>query len=135
MRVSDEDKEIRRRWWQIIWRTGNQDSYIRKGITNDFESYDQFRQHAHNNGYKLGFQCHRKDKDKPYNEENLEFLSVEDHRLITSKEKRKLSDEEVRIIRQKKDNGLSTWKIADQMNISQTLAWRVVNGRSYSDVQ
>ena len=97
--INELDKIIKRKWIQINWRTGNAKSYIRNGITNDFSSYDEFRNHAIEQGIEKGFHSHRPDRTKGYSVDNLVFIPEEEHRRITNSERRKLSDDEVRIIR------------------------------------
>ena len=129
------DKEYRRKYSQICWRVNNHPSYKRKGITNDFESYEQFKEHAIDKGYRLGDHAHRPNKDKPYSCDNLDFLDEKTHRRLSGLEKRKLNPEQVKVARDAYKSGVSTRKIAKQMNVSQTLIWRVVTYQTYRDIE
>jgi hypothetical protein len=125
---------IRRRWHGINWRCGNQKSYLRKNITNEFKDYEEFRTHAINCGIQLGYQTHRNCKNSGYSIENVTFVSPEVHLRLSSLEKRKLLPTDVLIVRSMHASGNSTHKIARQFKVSQTAIWRCVNYVSYRDV-
>jgi DNA invertase Pin-like site-specific DNA recombinase len=129
------EKVIKRKWVQINWRTGNQKSYIRNGITNDFDSYSEFRDHAILQGIQQGYHSHRPDRTKSYSTDNLVFIPADEHRLITNKERRKLSDDDVRTIRSMAFSGaVSQRKIAKQFKVSQATVWKIVNYKSYKEI-
>lgn len=133
--INDLDKIIKRKWIQINWRTGNAKSYIRNGITNDFRSYDEFRNHAIEQGIEKGFHSHRPDRTKGYSVDNLVFIPEEEHRRITNSERRKLTDDEVRIIRDAAiSDRVSQRKLAKQFSVSQSTIWKIINRRSYKDI-
>ena len=125
---------IRKKWNQINWRVNNQDSYIRKGITNDFNSFDEFSRHCISSGLRHGLHSHRPDNNKPYSVDNLEFITPDEHKKKTRAERRKLTDNEVRCIRDMLLANVSQRKIATQFKVSQTLIWKISNGRAYRDV-
>ena len=128
------DKLIKRKWVQINWRTGNQKSYLDRGIKNLFPSFEDFRQHAISQNIKEGFHSHRPDRNKSYMAENLIFIPADEHRKITNRERRKLSDNDVRCIRSMSISKQSQRKLAKQFNVSQSTIWKIVNYKSYRDV-
>ena len=129
------ERVIRRKWHQLEYRVNNQKSYIRKGIKNGFVDYEQFRQHAISKGIEAGYHAHRPQRDDSYGPDNLEFIPADEHYRITAEEKRKLSADDVKIIRNMASVGIPQRKIAQQFNVSQTLIWRIVNRLSYKDIQ
>ena len=134
--VSDIDKELRRRWWGIQWRTTAKQSYVNKGITNQFVNFEQFKLHALTCDYKLGFCSHRKDRFSGYNQDNLVFVTPEEHKELTRHERRILSDTDVLAMREiYKNKKVSTRKLAEQFGCSQSLAWQVVTNNNYTDVK
>ena len=106
--VSNIDKELRRRWWAIYWRTSSQKSYVEKNIKNRFTSFDEFKTHAKSTGYELGFVSHRLDKEGHYDPENLVFVSKDHHKILTRDERRILNPDQVRQIRILSTQGEST---------------------------
>ena len=133
--VSNIDKELRRRWWAIYWRTTSQKSYVEKKIENRFSSFDDFQNHAKSTGYELGYVSHRLDKEGHYDPENLVFVSKEQHKLLTREERRILAPDQVRQIRILSTQGESTRKIAAQFRCSQTLIWKILNEQIYTDIK
>lgn len=129
------ERVIRRKWHQLEYRVNNQRSYLRKGIKNGFRDYEEFRQHAIDNGIEVGYHAHRPLRDDSYGPENLDFIPADEHYKLTAAEKRKLSVDDVKIIRNMASVGIPQRKIATQFNVSQTLIWRILNGLSYRDVQ
>lgn len=130
------DREVRRKWHQIQWRVNNQRSYINRHITNDFDSYEQFRTHALSKGFQKGYHCHRPNRNRPYSIDNLEFIDAETHAIISAYEKRKLTDNQVRLIRNMYKSGeVSQRKLAKQFSVSQTCIQKIVTRKSYKNVR
>ena len=125
---------IKRKWVQINWRCNNQKSYIKKGITNNFPSLEDFAEHCMEQGLKEGLQSHRPDNNAPYSRENLTFITAEEHKAITRKERRKLNDQEVIEIQEALGRKEAQRSIAKRYQISQALVWRIKHGRAYGDV-
>ena len=132
--MREVEKLIRRKWHQMRWRVNNQNSYIKKGIRILFQDYADFRDYALSKDIKDGFHCHRPDRNGHYCRENLDFISPEAHRKITAREKRKLTDNEVRSIREKSLFKMSQRQIAKEFNVSQCTVWKIVNSLAYTDV-
>jgi hypothetical protein len=107
---------------------------VARGIENRFKDYEEFRQFAVEKGMKEGDCIHRPDRDGHYSRENAEFVDEKEHRRISGLEKRKLSDNQVRECRALRKCGMSTYKIARNMPVSQRTVWLVVNGGAYADV-
>ena len=128
------ERMIKKKWNNLIYRVNNHASYVRKGIQNLF-TYPEFRQHAINQGIQEGYHAHRPKRDGHYSTDNLVFIPADEHRQITSFERRKLSDNDVRIIRNMSSLGVPQRKIAAQFNCSQSLIWRIAHGLSYKDVK
>ena len=134
VKQNELERLIKRRWHGVNWRCNNQTSYVRKQIKNEFSSFEEFRNHALQCDIKLGDQTHRHCKDTSYFADNVTFVSPEEHLRLSSIEKRKLSTSDVLIVRSMYVDGNSTYKIARQFNVSQTVIWRCVNYVSYRDV-
>ena len=128
------DKLIRRKWHQMNWRINNQTSYLRKGIRIEFDGFEDFRDYALSKDIREGFHCHRPDRDGHYSRDNLDFVSPDEHRQITAREKRKLSDDDVRIIRDAAMTKTSQRTLAKRFNVSQATVWKIVNRLTYQDV-
>jgi hypothetical protein len=133
-KMEEVEKLIKRKWSQMHYRVNNQKSYIKKGIRVDFDDFNDFRQYALSKDIKKGFHCHRPDRYKNYSRDNLEFISADAHRRITAKEKRKLSDNDVRCIRDMALFRVTQRKIAAQFHVSQATIWKILNGLAYADV-
>ena len=125
---------IRRKWHQMNWRINNQTSYLRKGIKINFDGFEDFRDYALSKDIQQGFHCHRPDRDGHYSRENLDFVSPDEHRQITAREKRKLTDHDVRVIRDMARCKTSPRTLAKQFNVSQATIWKIVNRLTYRDV-
>lgn len=134
MRSTEVEKEILRRFHQIRWRINNQKSYRDRGIICEWKTLEEFRSWALDNGYFLGAVAHRPDRRGNYRPGNLEWISKDTHYKLSGQEKRVLSDDQVREIRQLGKEKISTRKIASEYGISQTLAWQVSTFRTYTDV-
>ena len=128
------DKLIRRKWHQMHWRINNQTSYLRKGISIEFDGYEDFRDYALSMDIREGFHCHRPDRDGNYSRDNLDFVSPDEHRQITAREKRKLTDHDVRVIRDMARCKTSQRTLAKRFNVSQATIWKIVNRLTYQDV-
>jgi hypothetical protein len=126
-------KEVRRKYAGIEWRTTGNPNYVKRGITNDFESFEEFRIHAEENGFQSGDHVHRPDRNSSYSTDNCTFLPEDEHRRVSGWEKRKLTANQVSEIRLLHESGLSTWKIAAKYPVSQTVIWRIIKGLSYND--
>ena len=133
-KLREVDKLIRRKWHQMNWRINNQTSYLRKGITIEFDGFEDFREYALSSNIQQGFHCHRPDRDGHYSRDNLVFVHPDEHRQITAREKRKLSDDDVRIIRDEAMTKTSQRKLAKRFNVSQATVWKIVNRLTYQDV-
>jgi hypothetical protein len=129
------ERIIRKKWNNLRYRVSNHASYVRKGILNLFIDYTHFRQHALNQGIQEGDHAHRPKRDGHYSDNNLVFIPAAEHQRITSSERRKLSDSDIKIIRNMSSSGVPQRKIAVQFNCSQSLIWRIANGHSYKDVK
>ena len=132
--IKEVNTLIRRKWHQMNWRINNQTSYLRKGIKIEFDGYEDFRDYALSRDIQQGFHCHRPDRDGHYSRENLDFVSPDQHRQITAREKRKLSDDDVRIIRGAARCKTSQRTLAKRFNVSQATIWKIVNRLTYQDV-
>ena len=125
---------IRRKWDRLLWRINNAKAYLRKGILCEFTSFTDFYNFALESGIRYGDHCHRKCSNGPYSRDNLEFISAADHYRLSGREKRKLSDDDVLVIREMYLNKISTRNMARQFDVSQTLIWHIVSWNSYRDV-
>ena len=132
--IKEVDKLIRRKWHQMNWRINNQTSYLRKGIRIEFDGFEDFRDYALSKDIREGFHCHRPDRDGHYSRDNLDFVSPDEHRQITAREKRKLSDDDVRIIRDAAMTKTSQRTLAKRFNVSQATVWKIINRLTYQDV-
>lgn len=129
------EQGIRRKWHSVNYRCTYQKSYVRRGIRNEFKDYDQFREHALNTGFELGFHSHRKNKDLGYSPENLVWLSEEDHKIATAHERRRFSDEQaLQIKAEYTPDNTSTYKLAKKYNTSQSTIYRMITGTTYSEL-
>jgi hypothetical protein len=133
-KIGEVDALIRRKWHQMNWRVNNQKAYIKKGIRILFQDFEDFREYALSKDIQHGFHCHRPNRYGHYCRDNLEFISADAHRKITAKEKRKLSDNDVRCIRDMALYKVSQRKIAAQFHVSQATVWKILNGLAYRDV-
>lgn len=86
-------------------------------------------------GLKEGLQSHRPDNNAPYSRQNLTFITPEEHKAITRKERRKLNDKEVIEIQEALGRKEAQRSIAKRYQISQALVWRIKHGRAYGDVR
>ena len=129
------EKVIKRKWTQINWRTGNQLSYKSRGIKNLFPNFEEFRNHALKQNIKEGYHSHRPDRSRSYDFDNLIFITADEHRKITNRERRKVSDDNVRYIRSVSRSKHSQRKLAKLFDVSQSTIWKIVNHKSYRDVR
>jgi hypothetical protein len=71
----------------------------------------------------------RKCRWKNYSKSNCQFLSKEEHKLKSAKERALLTDEQAKEVIL---SDLSTWKLADELPVSQNTIHRLKAGLSYS---
>lgn len=131
MKTTELDREIRRRYHQIMWRTNNKKAY--KDIECEF-TWNEFYKFAIDSGYFLGARTHRPDRNGNYEPGNIVWVNAEEHHRISGLEKRILDDESVRGIRKLRREGMTTRKIAEVFDISQSLSWQITAGKAYQDV-
>ena len=129
------EKEYKKKWSAICWRTRQGKSYVNRQIENRFRDYDEFRSCAIDKCMKPGEVVHRPDRDGHYEPGNVEFIDEKEHWKISGREKRVLTDNQVREMRMLNKVGISTHKIAKAFPISQTTCWRVCAGKAYADVE
>jgi len=129
-----DERALKTKWYGVNWRTTGNPYYVSKGIRNEFSSYEDFQDHAKTLNFEKGLHIHRDDRDGNYSVENTSFITSDEHKKLTSRERRKLTDENVRDIRGHHENGLSTWKLAELFDVSQTTIWKIIRGISYKDV-
>jgi hypothetical protein len=110
-------------------RVRNRKSYVERGIRNEFV-FEFFVEFAWNLGLVEGLHCHRPNRNGNYSPSNLVFVTAEEHRQITAKERRKLTDDQVYDIREMRGKK-SLRKIAKQFDVSHTAIFFLLQGKSY----
>ena len=72
----------------MVFRCKPDQDYGSRGIRNEFESVDHFIEWALGHpSYAHGKEIHRKDKDGNYSPENCIFVTNEEHKALTAKER------------------------------------------------
>ena len=132
--IKELKQAIRRKYFQILWRINNQRSYIKKNITFDFKDDQEFENFALSSGFQVGYHTHRINNNLSYSATNIEFLSAEQHNIVTGRERRTLSDEQAVEMRVLYSRGNSTRKLAKQFKCCQSTAWQIVTNKSYKDL-
>ena len=124
---------LKRKWVQINNRCGYQPAY--KDIENRFSNFEEFMRHAIEEGFEDGYHVHRPIRDDHYHKSNVVFLPADEHRKITGREKRKLTDDQCREARQLYKTGTRTRSLARKYNLSQPAIWKLVTKQTYTDVE
>lgn len=88
-------EECRIKYNNINNRVTNRESYLKNNITNNF-TFPHFLKFAQQNGFETGLHCHRPNRYGDYSENNLVFISPEEHARITGLERRKLTDDQIK---------------------------------------
>ncbi len=126
IRPSDDDQSFlelcRIKFNNINQRVRHRESYLAKNIQNRF-SFPEFVAFAKSNGLEKGRHCHRPDRDGHYSEENLEFITAQEHHAITGRERRKLTDQQIEEVKDKA-KGMSLRKLAKEYGVSHVTIYR-----------
>lgn len=100
------------------------DSYKENGIKNNF-TFQEFVEYADKKGLEQDFHCHRPDRRGNYEQGNLIFLSADEHQKISAEEKRAITPEQAREIRENKDK-LSLRKLGELYGVSHSTIYKVI---------
>ena len=124
-RREDEESFLemcRTKFKAINHRVKNRACYRAKSIENKF-SFPEFVEFARDNGLENGKHCHRPDRHGNYCKENLEFITPQEHYALTGREKRKLSDDQIKEVVELSSN-MSLRKIAKRFSVSHVTIYR-----------
>ena len=103
-------------------RVTNRPSYIENNIKNKF-NFPHFVQFALDNGLAAGKHCHRPNRYGDYSDDNLVFISPQEHARITGLERRKLSADQIKdVVEMAKTTSLR--KIATRFGVSHVTIYR-----------
>ena len=126
-------KALKKKWYGMRARVRHNPYYTAR-VQCLFVSFHQFVQWSIRAGFEIGLVLDRVNPALHYSPDNCQYLTPSENAIKTGRERRRFSDDEIRLIRNQYAAGISSYKLAKRWSYSQRSIISIVHRTLYADV-